>query len=176
MICNMKRLIFVTGVNGAGKTTTKKSLESQLDSNFEVHDFDEQGVPVGATRQWRLEKTKYWIDLGTKNAEKGIITIVCGFARPSEISDSDTVGFILLDANEDTIRERLLNRHQTPESIQRIESVTGKKLEQFVADNASFAAVMRQEAAEFKEIIIDTNNKTPDVVGQEVVNAVKNFA
>ena len=172
----MKKIIFVTGVNGVGKTTAIRSLKSQLDSGFEVHDFDEQGVPVKATRQWRLEKTKYWIGLGTKNAEKGIITIVCGFVRPSEINDNDTVGFILLDANDDTIRERLSNRHQTPESIQRIESVTGKKLEKFIADNANFATVMRQEVAGFGETIVDTNNKTPDVVGKEVIDAVEKLA
>jgi hypothetical protein len=94
----MKKIYFVTGVNGVGKTSVIPYLKSMLRDKFEVHDFDERGVPDNVGRQWRIEETDYWIKLGEVNFQKGIITVVCGFARPSE-QNNPSVGFILLDAD-----------------------------------------------------------------------------
>ncbi len=169
----MKTTIFITGVCGVGKTSLIKPLKELLGSEFEVHDFDERGVPNNAGHGWRLAETQYWIGLGLDNSKKGLKTIVCGFARPSEISDNSAVGFILLDATAETIRKRLLNRYQTPESIETIQNVSGKTLEQFIDDNANFSSTMRTEAGECKVDVIDTNTMNPVEVAQKVADILK---
>jgi 2-phosphoglycerate kinase len=169
----MKTIYFITGVNGVGKTTILSPLKSLLGSNFEVHDFDERGVPNSVGRQWRMDETKYWIELGSENAKKGITTIVCGFARPSEISDNPDVGFVLLDAGKDTIKTRLLNRYQTPESVETIERVSGKSVQQFIDDNVNFSSVIRDEASKYNVPIINTDSLNPEQVAQEVAKQIK---
>lgn len=168
----MKNIIFITGVSGVGKTTVMKYLKSNLGVGFDIHDFDEAGVPENATRQWRIEQTNRWIEIGRQNAGKGIITIICGFARPSEIGNDQSVGFILLDADPQTIRSRLTNRYQTAESRERIERVAGKSVEQFIVDNMNFAQTMRDEAKSFGIDIIDTASLSPENIAQEVISKI----
>jgi 2-phosphoglycerate kinase len=165
----MKEIFFITGVNGVGKTSIIKYLKNTLDPHFEVHDFDERGVPNNAGRDWRLEETKHWITLGKENGKQNISTIICGFARPSEISD-ESVGFILLDANEETIKQRLWSRYQTTESIQIIEKVVNKPVQRFIDDNILFSKVMREEATKYGVKIIDTTQLTPEQVAKNIVD------
>jgi broad-specificity NMP kinase len=164
----MKSIYFITGVNGVGKTAVLEPLKSLLGIGFEIHDFDARGVPDNVGRQWRIDETKHWIELGLKNATKGIKTIICGFARPSEIGDNPVVGFILLDANEETIKNRLQNRYQTPESIETIERVSGKTVQQFIDDNVNFSSILREEAKQHEVPIIQTSHLSPKEVAQEI--------
>jgi 2-phosphoglycerate kinase len=166
-----KKNYFITGVNGVGKTAIMEYLMPLLGNGFEVHDFDERGVPDNVGRQWRMDETQYWIELGLANFRKGIRTIVCGFARPSEQDDPSTA-FILLDASEETIRKRLLNRHQTPESVKAIERVSGKTVEQFIQDNVNFSGTIRDEARQYGVAIINTDNITPEQVAREVARNI----
>ena len=168
----MKKIYFVTGVNGVGKTTVINHLKSFLGADFEIHDFDERGVPNNVGRQWRIDETKYWIDLGIANYNQGTKTIICGFARPSEQSNPD-VGFVLLDADPETIKKRLWNRYQTPESIQTIEKVSGKSIEQFIQDNINFSQTMRDEAKQYGIAILNTNDLKPEQVAEEVIKSIK---
>lgn len=168
----MKQLFFITGVNGVGKTTVIKYLKNLLGPAFEIHDFDERGVPNNAGRQWRFDETEYWIALGKENSEKNISTIICGFAKPSEINDP-SVGLILLDADEATIKKRLWNRYQTPESIQIIERVVGKPVQKFIDDNVYYSSIMRQEAAKFGIKIIDTTTLSPEQVAENITQYLK---
>lgn len=168
----MKNTIFVTGVSGVGKTTVIDHLKPLLGADFELHDFDERGVPDNVDRQWRIDETKHWTELGLENSGKGIRTIICGFARPSEITEDDSVGFILLDADEQTISRRLLNRYQVPGSVEGLERTVGKPLEQFVEENVNFASVLRDEAAGAGVKIIDTSEIPPEQVAQEIVEEI----
>jgi 2-phosphoglycerate kinase len=165
----MRKIYFITGVNGVGKTTVIEHLKSQLGSGFEVHDFDERGVPNNVGRQWRIDETKYWIELGLANYDKRIKTVVCGFARPSE-QDNPEVGFILLDADQNTIKKRLWNRYQTPESIETIERVSGKTVDQFIQDNINFSETIRDEAKEYGIRIINTTPLNPEEVAKTVID------
>lgn len=167
----MKKIYFVTGVSGIGKTTLIQYLRPLLGNGFEIHDFDERGVPNNAGRQWRLDETQYWINLGLKNFDKGIRTIICGFARPSE-QNNPSVYFILLDADEETIQQRLWSRYQTPESIAIIEKVSGKSIEQFIQDNMNFLRVMKTEAIQHGIPIINTNRVAPQGVAAEVAKQI----
>ena len=167
----MKQIYFITGVNGVGKTSIIEHLKSLLRGGFEIHDFDERGVPSNTGRQWRIDETKHWIGLSLANSVKSIKTIICGFARPSE-QNNPSVGFVLLDANAETIKKRLCNRYQTPESIEIIERVSGKTVEQFIQDNINFSATMRNEAKQYGITIIDTNNLSLEEVAKEVVGSI----
>ncbi len=165
--------IFISGVSGVGKTTIIDHLKPLLGEGFELHDFDERGVPDNVDRQWRIDETKHWIDLGSQNRENKIATIICGFARPSELEKSDDAKFILLDADEGTIRKRLLNRYQVPGSREGLERVAGKSLEQFVDDNVNFASTLRQEANEYGVEVIDTTELTPEQVAQKAADLIQ---
>jgi len=87
-------IFFITGASGVGKSSIIEPLRRLLGAGVAVHDFDERGVPDAADQQWRIEETKHWILLGRRNLEKGITTIICGGARPSEVGDASDVGFI----------------------------------------------------------------------------------
>ncbi|MGV8084628.1 MAG: AAA family ATPase [Candidatus Bilamarchaeum sp.] len=165
----MKTTYFITGVSGVGKTTTIEHLKAKLPFGYEIHDFDERGVPDGADRQWRINETEHWIELGAKNAEQNITTIICGFARPSEIGHHESVGFVLLDATPETIRKRLWNRYQTPRSIEGIERVANKSVDEFIEDSVNFSSVMHDEAQNYGVDIIDTNELSPDQVADKIV-------
>ncbi len=53
----MQKVYFITGVNGVGKSTLIEYLKTFLVGSFEVHDFDERGVPDKVGRQWRIDET-----------------------------------------------------------------------------------------------------------------------
>lgn len=165
----MNKIIFIIGVNGVGKTAVIKPLKSLLDNRFEIHDFDERGVPNNVQRQWRLDETRYWIELGKENIKKNISTIICGFARPSEIERDQFIELILIDADEETIEKRLWNRYQTPESIENIERTVGKTIQRFVSDNVRFSSKLREEAQQYGLDVVDTSALTPEQVAQEIV-------
>ncbi|RJQ31045.1 hypothetical protein C4572_03180 [Candidatus Parcubacteria bacterium] len=54
-------MYFLTGVSGAGKTAVIQPLKALLGVGFEVHDFDERGVPDNAGHEWRFEETRHRI-------------------------------------------------------------------------------------------------------------------
>ncbi|MEI7741467.1 MAG: hypothetical protein WCJ29_03090 [bacterium] len=106
---------FVIGVNGVGKSTVIPELKALLDvTAFEIHDFDERGVPNNAGKDWRESETLYFAKLGKANAVKGITTLICGFSKVAEVlaaaqSAESKPNIILLDANAETITKRIMN-------------------------------------------------------------------
>ena len=173
------KIYFITGVCGSGKTTALLLLKSLLPKDkYDLHDLDERGVPKGGGRAWRFEETKYLISLGKQNTEKGITTVISGFSRPSETKDlapeQKNISFILLDADSNTIEQRILGRYPTEESRAKFTEKQGKSIEQFIQENTSFTETMRREAHEYGSYIIDTNNKTPEMIAGEIFNIVNN--
>jgi hypothetical protein len=51
---------FIIGASGSGKTACKEELRSLL-VGYDVHDFDDIGVPSNADKKWRQETTELWI-------------------------------------------------------------------------------------------------------------------
>ena len=49
---NKKTIYFISGASGVGKTSVIKHLKGILPENYEVHDFDETGVPDDADHIW----------------------------------------------------------------------------------------------------------------------------
>ncbi len=175
MKCKNTKIYFISGVCGVGKTTIINHLNFLLANKYyDIHDFDKRGVPDNATRDWRKEETQYWINLGKQNFKKGINTIICGFSNPEEISKLEKdVYFILLDANKETIKERISGRYKTQKSIKELKRVSGKTLDLFIRDNANFSEVLRNIFEKDKRCdIVNTNNKAPKDVAKDVVKII----
>jgi len=117
-----KVIAFITGTSGAGKSVLVPLLKKRL-PNFEVHDFDEVGVPEDVDLSWRLKTTNYWLEIAKKNLANAKSTIISGSTVPDEIlaspecDSSLKIYFGLLKINKSTIQERLMKRGWTQESI-----------------------------------------------------------
>ncbi|MEX0943561.1 MAG: hypothetical protein WD002_13565 [Pseudomonadales bacterium] len=113
-------LLFVTGASGSGKTAVIPGLRKRL-PEFDVHDFDERGVPEEADPRWRQEQTEYWISKAIENQRLGKDTVICGGAVYGEIlacpsiSQIDHLGVCLLDCADIVRLDRLRKfRKQAP--------------------------------------------------------------
>ena len=117
-----KIIVFITGTSGAGKSVLVPLLRERLPF-FDVHDFDELGVPEDVDINWRLKTTDYWLKVAKENLAKNKSTIISGTSIPEEILNSSEynssldVRFGLLKANKSTIQERLLKRGWAQETI-----------------------------------------------------------
>lgn len=160
------KVFFISGVPGAGKTSLIKPLSSLLGSNFDIHDFDERGVPDNVNIEWRISETAYWIDIANKNSLKGISTIICGNSIP-EISSELQVIFLILDLSEEKIRERLLNRYNNPEKVKDLKRMTGQTPEESIQANIYNTHSLRKLFKEHKIKSIDTSYKTSEKVAEE---------
>lgn len=172
--CEAMKIYFIIGVSGVGKTSLLHQLKTLLSARkFEIHDFDERGVPDNAGHSWRLDETEYWLNVGKENLKKGVQTVICGFARPLEMEQlfrgsSENVSYYLLDADEETIRKRIEGRYQTDESRREITRVTGKSLEEFIENNVNFSSILREECMKYHCKIIDTSALIPEEVAKEI--------
>ncbi|MDA8611367.1 hypothetical protein N9L18_00690 [Candidatus Pacebacteria bacterium] len=176
----MKNIFYITGVNGIGKTTLISQLTQKLNIDiFEIHDFDERGVPDNADKTWRKSETLHWTQVGKENTKKGSKTIICGFMKFSEILDSlekeEAQGEIcLLDANEEIITERILGRYKNnPGGIADLNRAVGKTPEKFASDNVWISSQFRDQAKESGYFIIDTSNLSPEEVGKKVIDWIE---
>ncbi|MFA5967281.1 MAG: AAA family ATPase [Patescibacteria group bacterium] len=174
---NSPIVYFISGVSGVGKSSVIKYLKSLLSADeYDIRDFDERGVPAGGGHEWHNAETLYWLETAAENAELGKSTIVCGFVEPERFwkvyskENHPPAQLVLLHASNDTIKKRLLSRYQTPESIAEISRAAGVPLDKFIEDILSAAPwlydIFKKEGAP----IIDTENKTPEEVAQEIVN------
>lgn len=173
---NKPRIYFVTGVCGVGKSAVIPHLKLLLnDKNYDIHDFDERGVPDKADRQWGTEEAKRWIDFGMENIKKSISTIVCGFTNPEEIiyNNNDNIKFILLDANEGTIEQRINGRYKTEESKKELKRATNCTVEKFIKNNTSFLATLRNICEKDERCnVVDTINKSSENVAKQVIEII----
>lgn len=178
----MGKIYFISGVSGVGKTSTRKHLKKILNSDlYDVRDLDERGVPDGGGFDWLNNETRYWLDVAKDNAKKGKDTIICGFANPElfeKVHKKDTdvpAHIILLSASPDTIRARLKGRHNTPESIKEIERASSVSLEEHMENNASFSTEFKKIFIERNLPVVETDDKTPEEVSQEIVTIMKDL-
>ena len=174
------QIYFISGVCVVGKSAVITDLKTILPpSEYDVHDFDERGVPDGGGFDWHSKETLRWLEVGGKNAANNISTIICGFQNPEEFNKLHNkeihapAKLLLLHASGDTIRKRLLGRYPTPESIAEINRASGEPLNQFVEDNISFAPTLRAIFEKEGAPIIDTDAKTPEEVAREIVKLLQ---
>ncbi len=167
----LPKIYFVIGVNGVGKTTLLSELVPLLPrDSFDLHDFDERGVPDNADKSWRISETNHWMNLGEENKKKSLSTIICGFSKPEEIGERAEI--ILLDVNENSLGKRLRGRYQTDESLKELERTTGKTVEKFLADNIYVSSILRKSCEERGCKIIETSDASPRGVAQVVMDYI----
>jgi RNase adaptor protein for sRNA GlmZ degradation len=173
-----KTVYFISGVSGVGKSTIIPHLKKKLSDTFEVHDFDERGVPHKADHAWRLAETRYWINFGQQKANDGVAIVVCGFSNPEEIKEiekdfpSVQIKTILLDADAALIERRLRNRNVN-EAIKRdLERVVGST-EDFIRNNTKFVPILRELCQKNQCAIIDTSNLNPEEVAEGVCECIQ---
>jgi predicted ATPase len=174
------RVIFIIGVNGVGKSSIIPFLKEKLDSNtFEIHDFDERGVPDNADKDWRQSETKHWLNIGKKNLNNNTSTIVCGFIKPEEVknatqeSNIDSIT-ILLDIDEVSLTSRILSRYETSESLVELLRTTGKTPEKFIQDNVWVSKKFREDSKRLDFYIVETSSLSPESVCNQVVQLLIN--
>lgn len=168
----LSKIYFIIGANGVGKTTLLSHVRNLLsEHSFKLHDFDERGVPDNADKNWRINETDYWIQLGEENKKKDISTIICGFSKPEEIDKRAEI--ILLDVDANSLEKRLGERYQTEESLKELKRTTGKTLDKFVSDNIYTSSLLRKSCEEQKCKIIDTSHFSPEEVAKQVVDCIK---
>jgi shikimate kinase len=176
----ISQIIFIIGVNGVGKSSIIPFLKQKLDfDNFEIHDFDERGVPDNADKNWRLSETKYWVNVGKENLNNRISTVICGFIKPEEVKDvtieqNITSIAILLDIDEINLTNRILSRYQTSESIAELSRTTGKTPEKFIQDNIWVSKKFREDSQRLGYTIVNSSNLTPEKVCSEIDNLINN--
>lgn len=170
------KLFIITGVNGIGKSTVIPEIKALLDSaTYEVHDFDERGVPDKVDTEWREAETTHWFKVTKKNSSKGINTVVCGFIKACDVDFAQDQEpdveprVILLDADPETISTRITNRYTTTDSLQELERTTGKTLEKFIQDNVWISTKFKEAAKKRDYPIVDTSKMNPKQVAEKLV-------
>ena len=174
-----KYLYFISGVSGVGKTAVIPHLKLLLPAHFEIHDFDEGGVPSGADHVWRIGRTREWINLGNQKSTEGITIIVCGVSNPDEIEtiQKDFPGLdvktILLDGDEKIIEQRLRDRNNDSNVKADLERVVGSA-EAFIENNTRFATVLREICKKHGCDIVDTTDLDPQTVAKRLFEIITN--
>jgi len=171
------KIYFITGVCGVGKSTVIPHLKSLFDEkDFDIHDFDERGVPSGVSRKWRKRETEFWLNLGRLNIKNDISTIVCGLSNPKEVAynNINNTRFILLDAEKETIKGRITERYKTKKSEQELKRVSNCSVGNFIKDNTDFLEILRSICQNDERCdIIDTTNKLSKEVAKQITEIIK---
>jgi len=175
----MNKIYFVSGVCGVGKSTVIPYLKSLLSqSRYSVFDFDERGVPENADRNWRMSESKHWIDKGSKLARENKNTIICGFIKPDDLpgladKKSAEIRLILLDAEPETIRQRLIKRYTKNDVFDESQKVIGKPVKEFIESNVYFSVEMKDIFNEYNCSIVDTSKLLPEEAAKRVVDIIR---
>jgi broad-specificity NMP kinase len=176
---NKPKIYFITGVSGAGKSTMVPLLKKELSKNlFDIHDFDEHGVPVRANAKWRQKKTKEWLQLAYTNIKKNKSTIICGITVPEEVLEASDkrksvqIKFCFLNHPNKQIEERLKKRFKSKVKIKDLNKVFNITPEEFIKNNLKFATIVRKIAKEHKAYIINTTKDVPNQTSDKIIKWV----
>ena len=160
----MTKLYFITGACGTGKSSIIPYLKKNL-KGFNIHDFDEVGVPENPTMQWRKNTTDYWLKVASENAKKDISTLIVGLSIPQEVmtaphfSSAPKIYYCLLDISEEERCRRLSKRGASKELIEDLEELVG--LRKWVPKS------------KFEYVIIDTTTLSAEETGKKVISWIK---
>lgn len=185
-------LLFVTGASGSGKTAVIPGLRKRL-PEFDVHDFDERGVPAEADTRWRQEQTEYWISRAIENQRLGKDTVICGGAVYGEILACPSIvqinqlGVCLLDCADIVRLDRLRKfRHESPDlhmltwsAWLRVHAVDPTWCPEVITKD-SYSSMRwenwrdwQRDDPRWQEEIIDTSGKKIDQITGEVVRWIE---
>ncbi len=154
--------IFISGAEGVGKTTLMNHLKKKL-LEKEIHDFDEVGVPLNPTLNWRHKTTKHWLEVSERNEKQGKDTLIIGLSFPREVlkfSKRKDSSFCLLDISINERAKRLRKRNASREVI--------KDIEQLID--------LRKEFKELKiKKVINVSNLNPKEISLELTKWINNL-
>ena len=157
-------VFFITGACGTGKSTLVDYLKMDLPF-AEVHDFDEGGVPEGADRNWRKQRTNEWLKKAKSYQEQGRSAVICGLSVPDEIrnspaySQSLNVHYGIIHVSQKEIRRRL-----------ELRGWKGKLLE----DNVNWAKDLDQYVkAEKGHYVVDGERNDPGQMAKKFIGWIK---
>lgn len=174
----MKKIYFISGVCGVGKTTLIPHLKKVLpNEQYDIRDFDERGVPAGADHAWRKSEVKNWLSIGTTSAQKGLSTIICGFVKKEDFeglieAETPEIKLVLLDADPEIIRKRLIGRYSVDGIFDENKKVCGNPVNEFIENNVTYCKTMREECEKAGYEIIDTSTMQPNEVAEKVIDIV----
>jgi len=175
-------IYFISGVNGVGKSSVMPFLKTLLsETGYAVVDFDSRGVPDGADRTWRVAEAAHWIDEGMEAANSGKQLVVCGFVKLQDFDDLSgsvraQIRILVLDADEETIRKRLIGRYTKDGTFDEDQKVIGKPVTEFIDGNVWYAKKMREESREDGLPVIDTSKLSPEEVARQVAVIISSEA
>lgn len=107
-------MFVLTGSSAAGKSAVLPALAARVTS-LDPHDFDELGVPRGASHRWRQEATEAWTQRVVASQADGRDTLIAGQTPIGEwlavpaATELDGVAVCLLDVS-DRVRAQRLGR------------------------------------------------------------------
>lgn len=165
-----KYLFFISGASGVGKTSVLPYLKELLPNSFKIYDFDDRGVPKNVDKLWRQNETRHWEDIAKQNLQSNYKTIVCGLSQPDEITNLEDVSFILLDADDEIIKQRLEQRYADVDKVESLKKVTGLMPEGFIKDNLNHAQAFREMCKQYQCRIVDTSKLSPKEVATKLVD------
>jgi len=167
---------FISGVSGVGKSTVIKRLKTLLSAEYEIHDFDERGVPENAGPDWHDQETLHWLEVASENAKLGKSTIIGGVMEPerfAKVYDKNShppAQLIFLHASEDVLRQRLMGRYTTPESREDIKRASGRAYDKYIEDMVADAPGLLMAFEKAGLPVINTDTKSPEEVAREIVS------
>ena len=173
------KLFIITGSSGVGKSTIMPFLKKYLPGNFEVRDFDEKltkeiAMNGGLLDDWRIETTKYWINVARENLKLNKSIIVIGLIYPSEVRQLDVQiphDFCLLDVSNEKIQERLMGkRFSSLEKIAGLKEATDQTPEEFISKNKYLVEKLRNEVKFVNGEIIDTTEDIPEQTANKILS------
>ncbi|CAN5684623.1 hypothetical protein BH11PAT2_BH11PAT2_03900 [soil metagenome] len=170
----MSKVYFISGVNGVGKSSLMPHLRELLPADtYSVVDFDSRGVPDGADRNWRQLEAKYWIEEGVKAWVESKELVICGFVKPTDFEEvTAEVKIIVLDADPETIRKRLVGRYTKGGIFDENQKVIGKPVTEFIEGNVWYAKKMREESLADGLSVIDTSTLSPKEVAEQAAEII----
>lgn len=151
-------------------------LKKKLSPDYDVHDFDERGVPDDVDSKWRQKETKHWLDVGVRNIKNGTSTIVCGLAIPEEIygmSKSKKIQIAFLDVSAKEISKRLKRRHDTPAKLKALQRVTRLTLTECIRDNIAHAKALRGQCRKYKCKVFNTSQTSPEKTVAKIIQWIE---
>ena len=130
-------------------------------------------MPENADRGWRISEAKYWIGEGERLSKEGKNTVICGFVKTGDLGYKlSEVGLVLLHADPEITRERLIKRYSKNGVFDEEQEVIGKPISKFIAGNIWLIEKLKSEFEGLDFPIVDTSSLTPEMVAKKVAEVV----
>jgi hypothetical protein len=106
-------LFLVFGSSASGKTTALDVLRLRPPERLAIHDFDEIGIPSGATKRFRHEANARWVRRALEYQHAGVDVLLAGQTSYGELLATpsanrlDALAACLLDCRDEVRADRL---------------------------------------------------------------------